>query len=125
MVSTLPPTPAYDPNIPIVTPQGGTTAAYKDPNSPESIMKRVTETKAQAAVDTKYDVATSPYKEGFRSRMRARRTSGNRGTLLTFILFIILALVIFKTLKFVAKVFLIVLAVILLLILIGIFSVNG
>jgi hypothetical protein len=121
--STLPPTPAYDPNIPIVTSQGGTTAAYKDPNSPESIMKRVTEVKAQASVDTKYDVATNPYQEGFRSR--ARRASGTRGTLLTFIIFIILALVIFKTLKFVAKVFLIVLAVILLLILIGIFSVKA
>jgi hypothetical protein len=123
MVSTLPPTPAYDPNIPIVTPQGGTTAAYKDPNSPESIMKRVTETKAQAAVDTKYDVATNPYKEGFRSSMRARKRSA-QGTLMSFIIMILVAIVIYKTLKFAAKVFLIVLAVILLLILIGILSVK-
>jgi hypothetical protein len=46
----------YDPNVPIVTPGGGTEAAYKDPNSPESIMKKVAQTDAQAKVDRVYDV---------------------------------------------------------------------
>ncbi len=50
--------PAYDPNVPIVTPGGGTEAAYKDPNSPESIMKKVAQTDAQAKVDRIYDVQT-------------------------------------------------------------------
>lgn len=49
-------TPTYDPNVPIVTPGGGTEAAYKDPNSPESIMKKVAQTDAQAKVDRIYDV---------------------------------------------------------------------
>lgn len=64
--STLPPTPTYNPNIPIVTANGGTNVAYKDPNSPESILKKTTELNAQVNIDTKYDVAVSPYyKEGF------------------------------------------------------------
>lgn len=64
--STLRPTPSYNPNIPVVTSAGGTNIAYKDPNSPESILKKTTELNAQVAVDTKYDVAVSPYyKEGF------------------------------------------------------------
>ena len=50
--------PTYDPNVPIVTPGGGTEAAYKDPNSPESIMKKVAQTDAQAKVDRIYDVQT-------------------------------------------------------------------
>jgi hypothetical protein len=51
-------TPAYDPNVPIITPGGGTEAAYKDPNSPESIMRKVAKTDAQSKVDTIYDVQT-------------------------------------------------------------------
>ena len=52
--------PPYDTNIPVVTSAGGTSAAYKDPNSPESLMKKATLMQAQAAVDSTYDV-----KEGF------------------------------------------------------------
>jgi hypothetical protein len=52
--------PPFDPNIPVITPGGGTTAAYKDPNSPESLMKKATLMNAQAAEDSRYDV-----KEGF------------------------------------------------------------
>lgn len=63
--STLRPTPSYNANIPVVTSEGGTNIAYKDPNSPESILKKTTELNAQVAVDTKFDVATSPYYEGF------------------------------------------------------------
>jgi hypothetical protein len=63
--STLRPTPSYNANIPVVTAAGGTNVAYKDPNSPESILKKTTELNAQVVVDTKFDVATSPYYEGF------------------------------------------------------------
>lgn len=54
--STLPPDPSYNPHIPIISSAGGTKAAYADPNSPESIMKKTTLLHAQTAVDTKYDV---------------------------------------------------------------------
>ena len=52
--------PPYDTNVPVVTSAGGTSAAYRDPNSPESLMKKATLMQAQAAVDSTYDV-----KEGF------------------------------------------------------------
>lgn len=119
-MSTLPPTPSYNPNIPIITSAGGTTAAYKDPNSPESILKKTTTIQAQAAVDSKYDVAQNAYKQGFKNYRK--RSSGARPTLLTFIILLFVLLVVFKTLKFVAKLFLASLAVILLLILIVYFT---
>jgi hypothetical protein len=119
-MATLPPTPSFNPNIPIVTSAGGTTAAYKDPNSPESILKKTTEVQAQSAVDSKYDVAQSPYAQGFKNYRRSNK--GPRSTLLTFIILLFILLVVFKTLKFVAKLFLASLAVILLLILIVYFT---
>jgi hypothetical protein len=64
-MSTLPPTPVVDPNIPIVTPNGGSSDAYNDPNSPESIMKKTHTINVQSKTDSKYDVAVSPYVESF------------------------------------------------------------
>jgi hypothetical protein len=65
MASTLPPTPSFNENVPVVTSAGGTAHAYKDPKSPESILRQTAELNAQAAVDSKFDVATSPYHDGF------------------------------------------------------------
>jgi len=64
-MSTLPPEPSYDPNIPIISSDGGTSVAYQDPNSPESIMKKTTLVHAQGQVDTKYDVDLKKVKEKF------------------------------------------------------------
>jgi len=64
-MSTLPPEPTYNPNIPIISSAGGTAVAYKDPNSPESIMKKATLVQAQGQVDTKFDVNLAAVKEGF------------------------------------------------------------
>jgi hypothetical protein len=65
-MSTLPPEPTYNPNIPIISSAGGTAVAYKDPNSPESIMKKATLVQAQSQVDSKYDVNLAAVtKEGF------------------------------------------------------------
>jgi hypothetical protein len=65
-MSTLPPEPTYNANIPIISSAGGTAVAYKDPNSPESIMKKATLVQAQGQVDTKYDVNLDAVsKEGF------------------------------------------------------------
>lgn len=64
-MATLPPTPSFNQNVPVVTSAGGTAHAYKDPKSPESILRQTAELNAQAAVDSKFDVATSPYHDGF------------------------------------------------------------
>ena len=70
-MSTLPPTPVADPNIPIVTPNGGSAAAYNDPNSPESIMKKTHSMNVQSKTDSKFDVASSPY-ESFQASQAAQ-----------------------------------------------------
>lgn len=58
------PTPSYNPNIPVLTSEGASPLAYNDPNSPESIMKKLTLTSAQVAVDRKFD-STAPTHESF------------------------------------------------------------
>ena len=65
-MSTLPPERQVSRDVPVVTADGATAAAYKDPNSPESIMRRAKTAEVQAAVDSKYDNNTSPY-EGFKT----------------------------------------------------------
>jgi hypothetical protein len=115
-MSTLPPSPTYDPNVPVVSSAGGGSAAYKDPNSPESIMRKTATLDAQAKMDSRYDVA-----EGYTSRMKTKRSSS------VFMFLVFLILVVFfgwKLVKFAAKVFLGFLAVILLLVIIGIYK-NG
>jgi hypothetical protein len=112
--STLPPTPSYNPNIPIISSAGGTTAAYKDPNSPESIMKATTLLQAQAAVDSSYDVDVSKIKkekEGFASLRASGRRRNDSRILYLFILFI-LAILFFrrKTIGPQSKIWLLILA---------------
>ena len=85
-MSTLPPTPEFNPNIPIISSAGGTEVAYKNPKSPESIMKKTTLLQAQGSVDTMYDVDLK--KEGFRSR----RFSGRLSVMYAFILLLLIAL---------------------------------
>ncbi len=110
-MSTLPPEPTFNPNIPVITPGGGTSAAYKDPNSPESIMKKTAETQAQARVDSRFDV-----KEGY----CGYRT---HHLLLPF-LFILVVLLFVKTRKEVANIYLFALASVLLVLYI-VLSQNG
>ena len=112
-MSTLPPTPSYNANVPVVTSSGGTSAAYKDPNSPESIMKKTTLVKAQAAVDTTFDVNHDDpaVKEGFKGRGFRGRGKNDRYVSIFFlsaVLFILFSRG--KTLKPYAKVFLSLLA---------------
>jgi len=109
-MSTLPPNPSFNPNIPIVSSAGGTSAAYKNPNSPESIMKNLATLQVQTAVDQKYDVAQSPYyKEAF---VNFSSSSDMIRILIACIIILLICLVVFKTLRFVAKVFLLTLAVV-------------
>ena len=95
--STLPPTPSYNANIPIISSAGGTSVAYKDPNSPESIMKATTLLQAQAAVDSTYDVDVSKIKkkEGFKGLKAFGKRRNDSRILYLFILFI-LALLFFR-----------------------------
>ena len=116
-MSTLPPTPSYNANVPVVTSSGGTSAAYKDPNSPESIMKKTTLVQAQTAVDTTYDVNHNDpaVKEGFRGfRMRGKNDRYISIFFLIAVLFILFARG--KNLKAYAKVFLSLLAGVLIII---------
>ena len=114
--STLAPTPSFNPNIPIVTIGGGKKHSYNDPNSPESILKKVATLQVQTAADTKYDVARSPYHkeeaeaeaEPFTNQISSPDIIR---TLLGFIVLIFILLVVFKKLKILAKIFLLGLAV--------------
>jgi hypothetical protein len=72
-MSTILPTPSYNPNVPIITAHGGKAEVYDNPNSPESIMKRTTALQVQSVVDTKFDINV-PSHEGFR---RFRGGSGS------------------------------------------------
>jgi uncharacterized membrane protein len=96
--STLPPTPSYNANIPIISSAGGTSVAYKDPNSPESIMKATTLLQAQAAVDSTYDVDVNKIKkqkEGFKGLKAFGKRRNDSRILYLFILFI-LAILFFR-----------------------------
>lgn len=112
--NTYRPTPSFNKNVPVVTAGGGTQNAYNDPNSPESLLKKVTDIQAQAAVDTTYDVAVSPYykqntKEGFRS------ISGTIQGFIVIIIILFIILISFKKLYKGIKMFMISAACILLL----------
>ncbi len=68
MSSTLPPEPTFNKNVPVISSAGGTADAYKDPKSPESIMRNTAMIEAQSSVNAKYDVnlEKEKQKEGFK-----------------------------------------------------------
>ena len=124
MSSTLAPTPSFNPNIPILGPRGGKKDSYIDPNSPESILKKITTLQVQAAVDTKYDVARSPYYEETESFTNPSSFPDVIRILLVFIIAIFCMLVVYKTFKFSAKLFLLSIAVLLMILVIHIYVRN-
>jgi hypothetical protein len=112
-MSTLPPTPKFNPNIPIISSAGGTSVAYKNPKSPESIMKKTTLLQAQSEVDTMYDVDLK--KEGFKGFKGFPRFRGGRlYVMYAFILLLLIAL--FTQRKRAGKMYIALLASILLII---------
>jgi hypothetical protein len=117
-MSTLPPQPTYNPNVPVVSSAGGGSAAYKDPNSPESIIKKTATLDAQAKVDSRFDVA-----EGYKSR-KNKNKKGTNSVIILFIFFVLIIYFGWKLVKFTAKVFLGFLAVILLIVILSIYK-NG
>ena len=95
MESTLPASIPVTKDIPIISSRGGTEQAYKDPNSPESIIKKSKEMEVQAVEDSKFDVNVPAYdsKEGYLDLYEGKR----KIIIPTWIiLFIILVLVIFR-----------------------------
>lgn len=105
-MSTLPPTPQFNPNIPIISSAGGTAVAYSNPKSPESIMKKTTLLQAQGAVDTMYDVDLK--KEGFRGFHRFRTRNNGKRVIYTFIFLLLILL--FTQIKKSGKMFILLLA---------------
>ena len=123
MESTLAPTPSFNPNIPVVRSAGGKKVSYIDPNSPESILKKIVTLQAQVAVDTKYDVARSPYyEEQFVDS--SMKFPDIIQILLAFIIFIFIALISLKSFKFSGKVFLLIIAAVLTLLVIHVYVRN-
>jgi hypothetical protein len=115
-MSTLPPKPTYDPNVPVVSSAGGGSAAYKDPNSPESILRKTSTLDAQSKVDSRYDVV-----EKFRSRQK--RISNKQGNKFFFLVLLILVVYFaLKAVKFAAKVFLGIIAIMLLIVIVVIYK---
>lgn len=68
-MATLRPAPSYQPDVPVVSPAGGTAAAYANPNSPESIMRKTKELQVQSQVDTLYDSSEKTH-EGYCGQSR-------------------------------------------------------
>jgi hypothetical protein len=58
----LPPAPPVNRDIPVITSAGASSAAYNDPTSPESIMKKTTLVQAQGITDTRFDVPEDAFK---------------------------------------------------------------
>jgi len=123
-MTTLVPTPTINPNVPVVTSAGGTTAAYQDPNSPESILRQTAELKQQAITDSMYDVNVSAYEKKPKSQgfVNYQSPQTQRTILLTFLTLIITILLTQKRLTANARLFLSTLAVILLLLVIFYFT---
>jgi len=92
MASTLPAIPSFNKNVPVVTSNGGTLEAYNDPKSPESILRKTAELNAQSKVDSKYDVAASPYHDGFIDMPASSRKFAIQ-TILTIIILVFIFLV--------------------------------
>lgn len=112
-MSTLPPSPQYNANIPIISSAGGTAVAYKDPKSPESIMKNTTLLQAQTIVDTSYDVDLKTIKEGF-CGFKMQQFRGGKSILYFFVFILVITL--FTQKKISGKIYIAALTTLLLLI---------
>ena len=78
MSSTLPPPQVLDTTVPVVSAGGGNPASYKDPKSPESIMRKAKTMQVQAQTDSQFD-SNQPTHESFRGGGRGWRSSGSGG----------------------------------------------
>ena len=56
--------PSCELDIPVLSPSAGDKNAYLEPNSPDAIIRKATAMRAQACVDTMYDVKPTIYHTG-------------------------------------------------------------
>ena len=56
--------PSCELDIPVLSPSAGDKNAYLEPNSPDAIIRKATAMRAQACVDTMYDVKPAVYHTG-------------------------------------------------------------
>ena len=101
MSSTLPPEPTFNKNVPVISSAGGTADAYKDPKSPESIMRNTAMIEAQSSVNAKYDVnlEKEKKKEGFKGFKGPKGPKPRRTMLQKIIMFFSLIALLFITLS--------------------------
>jgi hypothetical protein len=114
--------PKFDKDIPIISSASGTDVAYKDPNSPESLMKKVATLEAQAIVDSMYDAKIETHSEKkikesfmnfrlFQKKQRLRKNNTQSLLLLFFVFLLFLSLVTMKSLRKNAKIYLLFLVI--------------
>jgi len=121
-MSTLPPTPSFNKNVPVLTAAGASSAAYTNPNSPESILRKTATLQAQVAIDSKFDVEQSPYHtEGFENP----HNSYTLRALLSLVILIFITLASFPTLTFSAKAYMLSIEVFLIILVINTYVRNG
>ena len=56
--------PSCELDIPVLSPSAGDKNAYLEPNSPDAIIRKATVMRAQACIDTMYDVKPTVYHTG-------------------------------------------------------------
>ena len=123
-MSTIPPTPSFNKNVPVLTSSGGTSAAYKNPNSPESILKKTVELQAQASVDSKFDVNQSPYHEPFSSFGGRSRWTNDPNVVMIFFFGILSAYLSTNKIRLSGKLYMLSIAVLLIFLVIYTYSRN-
>jgi hypothetical protein len=87
--------------VPVISSAGGTADAYKDPKSPESIMRNTAMIEAQTSVNAKYDVnlEKEKKKEGFKGFKGPKGPKKPRTMLQKIIMFFSLIALLFITLS--------------------------
>jgi len=122
------PIPAYIQHIPVVSPNAGNKEAYLIPDSPEAIIQQTAKLRAQAAVDSIYDVPTKAFHENVAVSNAKKEGFGNcnRGNtmqiLLVFTVLLFILLVSRKNLRYTAKIYILSAAVLLILLVIAVYS---
>ena len=125
MASTLPATPSYNPNVPVVTPAGGTKQAYEDPNSPEAILRKTAELHVQSIVDRKFDVAVSPYYESFLTQTSQADQTRRLQIMMILTILLFTVMVSIPDLTMAGRIFLLTLSVGFLCVTIYLYQLNG
>lgn len=128
--------PSCELDIPVLSPSAGDKNAYLDPNSPDAIIRKTATLRAQACVDTMYDVHPTIYHTGEPIKnLPAKKltepfcdykatASGTIPILLVFVLALLIILVSRKSLRRSGKLCVLVCALLLMAVVIYIYTRN-